>query len=91
MAWLPPTSGCRSERPNADHGPGIPASYMSRLFRPFSQADASDSRSQGGAGLGLAITKQLMEKMGGSIAVNCPAEGGTHVTLEFPVAQAAAS
>jgi signal transduction histidine kinase len=74
-----------------DHGPGIPASYMSRLFRPFSQADASDARSQGGAGLGLAITKQLMERMGGSIAVSCPAEGGTHVTLEFPVAQAAAS
>ena len=69
-----------------DHGPGIPPSYMNRLFRPFSQADASDSRSQGGAGLGLAITKQLVEKMGGSIAVNCPAEGGTRVTLEFPLA-----
>jgi signal transduction histidine kinase len=68
-----------------DHGPGIPASYMSRLFRPFAQADAGDSRSQGGAGLGLAITKQLVEKMGGSIAVHCPQEGGTRVTLEFPL------
>ena len=68
-----------------DHGPGIPASYMSRLFRPFAQADASDSRSQGGAGLGLAITKQLVEKMGGSIAVHCPREGGTWVTFEFPL------
>ena len=74
-----------------DHGPGIPASYMSRLFRPFSRADASDSSSQGGAGLGLAITKQLVEKMGGSIAVNCPAEGGTRVTLEFPRAHAVGS
>ena len=74
-----------------DHGPGIPESYMSRLFRPFSRADASDSRSQGGAGLGLAITRQLVEKMGGSIVVNCPAEGGTSVTLEFPLSRATVS
>jgi len=70
-----------------DYGPGIPASYMSRLFRRFSQADGSDSRSQGGAGLGLAITKQLVEKMGGSIAVSCPADGGTRVSLQFPLAE----
>ena len=68
-----------------DQGPGIPASYMSRLFRPFSQADASDARALGGAGLGLAITRQLVEKMGGAIVVSCPAEGGTRVTLEFPL------
>lgn len=68
-----------------DRGPGIPAAYMSRLFRPFAQVDGSDARAQGGAGLGLAITKQLVEKMGGSIAVSCPREGGTRVTLEFPL------
>jgi signal transduction histidine kinase len=74
-----------------DHGPGIPASYMSRLFRPFSQADASDSRLQAGAGLGLAITRQWVERMGGSIAVDCPPEGGTRVMLRFPVSHPAGS
>ena len=78
------TTGSSARIAVRDHGPGIPASYMSRLFRPFSQADTSDSRSQGGAGLGLAITKKLMESMGGSIIVNCPTEGGTRVTLGSP-------
>lgn len=85
------TNGASARIAVRDHGPGIPASYMSRLFRPFSQADASDSRSQGGAGLGLAITKQLVEKMGGSIVVNCPPEGGTRVTLELPLGYSAGS
>lgn len=82
---LAETTGSSARIAVRDHGPGIPVSYMSRLFRPFSQADTSDSRSQGGAGLGLAITRQLVEKMGGSIVVSCPTEGGTRVILEFPL------
>jgi Amt family ammonium transporter len=53
----------------ADSGIGIPADQMGRLFKSFSQVDASTTRKYGGTGLGLAISKQLAELMGGSIGV----------------------
>ena len=52
-----------------DTGIGIPADRMDRLFKSFSQVDASTTRTYGGTGLGLAISKQLAELMGGSIGV----------------------
>ncbi len=52
-----------------DNGPGIPADRVDRLFKSFSQVDASTTRKHGGTGLGLVISKQLAELMGGSIGV----------------------
>ncbi len=53
-----------------DSGIGIPQDRVDRLFKPFSQVDASTTRKYGGTGLGLAITKQLVDLMGGSISLN---------------------
>jgi signal transduction histidine kinase/HPt (histidine-containing phosphotransfer) domain-containing protein/ActR/RegA family two-component response regulator len=53
----------------SDTGIGIPKDRLNRLFKPFSQVDASTTRKYGGTGLGLIISKQLAEMMGGQISV----------------------
>lgn len=64
----------------ADDGPGIPPEHEARIFDRFYRADAARSRTTGGAGLGLAIAKQLVDLHGGTIALeNRPGEGATFV------------
>ena len=60
-----------------DTGIGIPESRLDRLFKSFSQVDASTTRRYGGTGLGLAISKRLAELMGGKVWVESVEGSGT--------------
>src|SRR4030095_4817684 len=62
----------------AENGPGIPPEPRGKLFKPFFTTKAR------GTGLGLSIAKRLVELHNGSITVDCPAEGGTVVTVRLP-------
>jgi len=74
-----------------DTGLGMTADQMSRLFQPFTQADASTSRRFGGTGLGLAISRQLVERMGGRIDVASEPGQGSTFWVELPFGVVATS
>jgi signal transduction histidine kinase/DNA-binding response OmpR family regulator len=71
-----------------DTGIGIPPDRMDRLFKSFSQVDASTTRRYGGTGLGLAISNRLVEMMGGEMWVESEAGAGStfHFTIQAEAA-----
>jgi signal transduction histidine kinase/CheY-like chemotaxis protein len=68
-----------------DSGIGIEAEALGRLFQKFEQADAATSRKYGGAGLGLAICKNIVTAMGGSIEVSSEPGVGSEFRVRLPL------
>ena len=73
-----------------DSGIGMDAEALDRLFKPFSQADDSVTRKFGGTGLGLVISRELIEAMGGTIQVESAPGAGTCFWFWLPFTEAPA-
>lgn len=76
----------------SDHGIGIDAADLPRIFEPFFRTDRSRTRSRGGVGLGLTLSKRIVEAHGGTLSVASPAPAsalpgagpGTTLTITLP-------
>lgn len=69
----------------ADTGLGIDSDYIATLFDTFTQADSSRTRKYGGAGLGLALVKRLIDKMNGDISVKSEVNVGSQFSVNLPL------
>jgi signal transduction histidine kinase len=65
----------------ADRGPGIPPSQRERIFEKFHRVDDTLTATQGGAGLGLSIARQLARGLGGDLVYGPREGGGSNFTL----------
>lgn len=68
-----------------DEGPGIPADQRQTVLEPFHRMEKSRNRATGGAGLGLAVVRNLVEAHGGTIEIGAAPGGGTRVNVTLPV------
>lgn len=68
-----------------DTGIGIPREQLERIFGRFTQVDSSLTRKHGGTGLGLALTRQIVENIGGSIWADSTVGAGSTFSFTFPV------
>ena len=74
-----------------DNGTGMAESFRHRVFEKFSQADSSDSRQKGGTGLGLNISRAIVERHGGSIAFDTEVDVGTTFYFDLPMVRSRAT
>lgn len=70
-----------------DSGVGISSKYMDHLFQPFSQEDLNIGRNYEGNGLGLALSKKYIERLGGSLLVDSIKGVGTTITFTLPLSE----
>jgi signal transduction histidine kinase len=73
----------------SDHGRGIPAGRLQRIFERFEQVDSSDAREKGGAGLGLPIARSIVEQHGGRIWAQSTEGQGSTFNFTLPLADPA--
>ncbi len=69
----------------SNKGVGIPVEFQSRIFEKFSQADSSDTRGKGGTGLGLNISKDIIEKLGGTLNFVSTPQEKTTFYFDLPI------
>jgi signal transduction histidine kinase len=81
--WVRVKGGQHPRIEVADDGPGIPPEMRSRVFERFVRIDKSRARKAGGSGLGLAIVRQLVEEMGGSVALTDTPDGGATFIVQL--------
>jgi two-component system sensor histidine kinase CpxA len=67
-----------------DRGPGVPEDHLQHLFEPFFRSDAARDERTGSHGIGLAITRTVIERHGGRIRAHNRPEGGLCVVIELP-------
>ena len=67
-----------------DHGPGVPSRELSRIFEPFHRGEEELVRTTQGTGLGLALAKSLIERMGGAVGGANATGGGFEVRIALP-------
>ncbi len=67
-----------------DHGPGVPAAALERIFEPFYRPEAARQRTTGGTGLGLAIVRRCVEACGGTVSAAPAAQSGLSVCIRLP-------
>lgn len=67
-----------------DQGPGVAEDQLEKIFEPFARLEASRNRSTGGAGLGLAIVRRSISRMGGTIGLENRREGGLRARIHLP-------
>jgi len=70
-----------------DSGPGIPSEALAKVFEPFYRLARDDHSGVEGSGLGLAICREMVDQLGGEIAIKSTVGQGTRVVVRFPVAQ----
>ena len=70
----------------SDTGYGMPPEEQAKLFSKFFRSSRPEIRKERGTGLGLALTKQMVEKIGGRIAVESAVGRGSTFTVTLPVA-----
>jgi signal transduction histidine kinase len=71
-----------------DEGPGIPEHQRQAMLEPFNRLETSRNRATGGAGLGLAVARNLVEAQGGAIEITEAPGGGARVIVAFPIFRA---
>ena len=68
----------------ADCGPGIPEKFRDQVFEPFARAEEADWRNKSGTGLGMSISKAIIEELGGAITFDTEVGGGTTFHVDIP-------
>src|SRR5690606_13440004 len=84
-ASLEEASTCKLLLEISDTGPGISAEDKPRIFDRFFQSTTNDRAATGGTGIGLALVKELVSAMGGSVVVGDRANGGTTFNIQLPM------